>query len=311
MQHLTILMATYNGGKFIEAQLDSLLAQSFAGWRLWIRDDGSSDDTVEIIRRFVAQDERVQLLPADGTRRGAAMSFSHLMARFAEESEYTMFCDQDDVWQPDKIAVTLAKMREMEARCGAQTPILVHTNLSVADCDLNLLPPTFWHYQGLNPEIRSLNRLLVQNNVTGCTVMTNRALAKLAGHLPPQAIMHDWWLALVAAAFGEIGYVARATMLYRQHGGNDTGAKRYGIAQVLHHMKRGVAPMSASLLKTQRQAGALLERHAAALAPAQRLLLETYAGLAHNNFFMRRWLVCRLGTFMNGLLRNLGMMVAL
>jgi hypothetical protein len=100
-------------------------------------------------------------------------------------------------------------------------------------------------------------------------------------------------------------------MLYRQHGGNDTGAKRYGFAQVLHHMKRGVAPMSASLLKTQRQAAALLERHADAFCPAQRLLLETYAGLAGNNFFMRRWLVCRLGMFMNGFLRNLGMMVAL
>lgn len=311
MPHLTILMATYNGGKFIEAQLDSLRAQTFAGWRLWVRDDGSSDDTVEIVRRYAAQDQRVQLLPPDGMRLGAAMSFSSLMARFAGESDYTMFCDQDDVWQPDKIAITLAKMHEMEARFGAEKPILVHTNLSVADSDLKLLPPSFWHYQGLNPAIKSLNRLLVQNNVTGCTVMTNRALANLAGHLPPRAIMHDWWLALVAAAFGEIGYVARATILYRQHGGNDTGAKRYGIAQVLHHMKRGVAPMSASLLKTQRQAGALLERYAAVLDPAQRLLLETYAGLSENNFFMRRWRVCRLGMFMNGFLRNLGMMVAL
>lgn len=311
MPYLTILMATYNGEKFIAAQLESLRAQTFSDWCLWIRDDGSSDDTVEIIRRCAVQDERVRLLPADGMRLGAARNFSSLMERFSADSQYTMFCDQDDVWQPEKIAVTLAEMHEMEKRFGAETPILVHTNLSVTDSDLNLLPPSFWHYQGLNPEIRSLNRLLVQNNVTGCTAMANRALATMAGHMPPQAIMHDWWLALIAAAFGRIGYVARTTMLYRQHGGNDVGAKRYGLAQVLYHMKRGVAPMSASLLKTQRQAGALLERHAASLDPAQRMLLETYAGLSGKGFFMRRWLVCRLGLFMNGLLRNLGMMVAL
>jgi hypothetical protein len=100
-------------------------------------------------------------------------------------------------------------------------------------------------------------------------------------------------------------------MLYRQHGGNDIGAKRYPIAQVPLHLKGGVAPMRASLLRTQRQAAALLARHAAALNPSQRLLLEKYAGLSENNFFMRRWLVFRLGMFMNGVLRNLGMVVAL
>lgn len=311
MPHITILMATYNGGKFVEAQLDSLRAQSFTDWRLWVRDDGSNDDTLEIIRRYAGQDERVRLLPPDGMRLGAAMSFSSLMERFALESEYIMFCDQDDVWQPDKIAITMAKMREMEGHFGAKTPLLVHTDLSVADRDLKLLPPSFWHYQGLNPEIKSLNRLLVQNNVTGCTVMANQALAKLACHMPAQAIMHDWWLALVAAAFGKIGHIARTTMLYRQHGGNDTGAKRYGVAQLPHHIKGGIAPMRASLLRTQRQAGALLARYAAAFDPQQRLLLEKYTDLSENNFFMRRWLVCRLGMFMNGLLRNLGMMVAL
>ena len=311
MPDLIILMATYNGGKFIDAQLNSLRTQSFAGWHLWIRDDGSSDNTVEIIRRYTIRDDRIRLLPPDGMRLGAAMSFSRLMERFAASAKYLMFCDQDDVWQTDKIAVTLARMREMEARFGAQTPILVHTDLSVADRELNVLPPSFWYYQGLNPEIKSLNRLLVQNNVTGCAAMVNQTLGRLAGAMPPQAIMHDWWLALLAAAFGEIGYVARTTMLYRQHGGNDTGAKRYGLAQVPLHLKVGVAPMRASLLRTQRQAGALLACHGAALTPSQRLLLEKYATLSENSFFMRRWLVFKLGMFMNGLLRNLGMMVAL
>lgn len=311
MPHVTILMATYNGGEFIGAQLDSLRAQTVADWRLWIRDDGSSDDTVAKIRRYAMHDGRVHLLETDGERLGAARSFSALLERGAAESDYLMFCDQDDVWQADKIAVTLAQMRAMEARCGSGTPILVHTDLSVADRDLKVMAPSFWRYQGLNPECTSLNRLLVQNNVTGCTVMVNRALARLSGPLPPQAVMHDWWLALVAAAFGEIGHVASPTMLYRQHGRNDTGAKRYGIGHALRQIKGGMAQMRASLLKTQLQAGALLGRYGASLDPAKRALLKKYAELGGENFIVKRWLVFRLGALKHGMLRNLGMMVAL
>lgn len=310
MSHLLILMATYNGGAFIEAQLDSLRAQSYADWQLWVRDDGSSDDTVEKVRRYAALDTRVHLLEGDPVRLGAARSFSALLERFAAKSAYLMFCDQDDVWLPDKIALTLAKMRELEMRFGKQTPILVHTDLSVVDRKLNVLDSSFWHYQWLNPEIKSLNRLLAQNNVTGCTMMVNRSLAMLASPVPERAIMHDWWLALVAAAFGRIGHVARATMLYRQHGGNDTGAKRYGLAHVLHQMRGGMRKGD-SLLKTQRQSDALLERYAATLDPAQYFLVEKFAGLAQENYFMKRWLVCRLGVFKHGLLRNLGMLVRL
>src|SRR5574340_353229 len=102
MKPVLILMATYNGGEFIEAQLASLRNQSYSGWRLWIRDDGSTDGTVETIRRCAAQDERVCLIEPDGIRKGASGSFSSLLERFAPEADYLMFCDQDDIWLPDR-----------------------------------------------------------------------------------------------------------------------------------------------------------------------------------------------------------------
>ncbi|MDP2962554.1 MAG: glycosyltransferase family 2 protein [Sulfurimicrobium sp.] len=304
-------MATYNGSAYIEEQLASLRAQSYADWRLWIRDDGSTDGTVETIRRFAAQDERVRLLEPDGIRKGASGSFFSLLERFASEADYLMFCDQDDVWLPNKVEITLARMQEMEARFGMETPLLVHTDLSVADCDLNVLASSFWCYQGLNPDVKGLSRLLVQNNVTGCTTMVNRALAGLACPAPSGAIMHDWWLAVVAAGFGKIGCVPQPTMLYRQHGANDIGAKKYGIAYMSRKMLAGLGAMKASLLETQSQACLFLECYASRLAPEQRSLVKAYCHFHERGFWTRRWQMLRFGYFKHGLFRNIGMFLSL
>lgn len=305
------MMATYNGGKFIEEQLASLRAQSYADWRLWIRDDGSNDGTVEIIQRFAAKEARVRLLEPDGIRKGAGGSFSSLLARFSLESEYLMFCDQDDVWLPNKIEITLAKMQEMEARFGMEMPLLVHTDLAVADHELNILAPSFWRYQGLSADINELHRLLVQNNVTGCTVMVNQTLAALANPVPSQAIMHDWWLAMVVAAFGKVGYVPQPTVLYRQHGANDTGAKEYGISYIARKMLAGLGEMKASLQETQCQACLFLECYASRLAPEQRLLVKAYCHFPARGFWARRWQMLRLRFFKHGLSRNIGMFLSL
>lgn len=308
---LLIMMATYNGGKFIEEQLASLRSQSYTNWRLWVRDDGSNDGTVEIIRRFSAQEERVRLLEPDGIRKGAGGSFSSLLARFSLESGYLMFCDQDDVWLPNKIEITLAKMQEMEARFGMEMPLLVHTDLAVADSELNILAPSFWHYQGLSANVNGLHRLLVQNNVTGCTVMVNQSLATLADPAPSQAIMHDWWLAMVAAAFGKVGYVSQPTMLYRQHGANDIGANKYGIAYIIRKLLVGLSGMRTSLLKTHCQACLFLECYASRLVPEHRLLVKAYCHLPERSFWTRRWQMLRFGFFKHGLFRNIGMFLSL
>ncbi|MDP2783281.1 MAG: glycosyltransferase family 2 protein [Sulfurimicrobium sp.] len=311
MKPVLILMATYNGSEFIEEQLASLRAQTYADWRLWVRDDGSTDGTVESIRRCAAQDERVCLLEPDGVRKGAGGSFSSLLERFAPEADYLMFCDQDDVWLPNKIEITLAGMRALEARFGVESPLLIHTDLSVTDRELNVVATSFWRFQGLNPEVKGLGRLLAQNNVTGCTMMVNRALAALASPVPSQAIMHDWWLAVVAAAFGQIGHVPQPTMLYRQHGANDTGAKNYGLAYVLQKALAGLSEMKASLLKTQCQACAFLGRYASRLVPEQRLLVKTYCHVSARGFWMRHWQMFRFGFFKHGFFRNIGMFLSL
>lgn len=311
MAHLVILMATYNGSSFIEAQLESLRGQTFSGWQLLVRDDGSRDDTIEKIRSFASQDERIRMLENDKTCLGASLNYSRMLEQASVQADYLMFCDQDDVWRPDKIKVTLTKMREMEERFSSSIPLLVHSDLSVANRGLHIIASSFWDYQRLNPAAKGLNRLLVQNNVTGCTVMINRALATLASPVPPQAVMHDWWLALVAAAFGKIGHIPRSTMLYRQHGANDTGAKYYGFAYAVRKALAGLGEMKASLLKTQCQACAFLARYASRLEPEQRLLLEAYCNLYRKGFWARRWQLLRFGFYKHGFFRNIGMFLSL
>ena len=304
-----ILLATYNGATFVEAQLRSLLAQSQDGFRILARDDSSSDGTLTILEAVAeANQSRFRIIKDGKGRLGACGNFGALLA--LADAPYVMFCDQDDIWVSDKIDRILGKMQEEEAVAGLRTPVLVHSDLKVVDEDTKEIAPSFWKYQNLEPEKgKAFNRLLVQNVVTGCATMVNRALVQKALPIPGEAIMHDWWLALVAAAFGRIGHLPEATVLYRQHGRNELGAKQWNAGYVIRKAMRlfDREELSKSLGATQRQAAAFAQRFGDDLAPGQRAAAEAYASLAKRGFLERRIMLWRYGLFKNGLIRNLGL----
>lgn len=140
-------------------------------------------------------------------------------------------CDQDDIWHPDKLTRLHDALSDAEARFGADTPILVHSDARIVDADGRPLHSSLWRHQGWNPAARSLPELLVQNNVTGCLLMMNAAAmppvrrASADGDLH----MHDWFIALTAAAFGRIIPIPAALADYRQHGTNAMGASTSGL----------------------------------------------------------------------------------
>jgi glycosyltransferase involved in cell wall biosynthesis len=221
-----VLLATYNGAAYLQQQLDSLLSQTYDDWRLLVRDDGSADRTVQIVERFRERHpDRVELLRDDDPRLGHVGNFSRLLER--SRARYAAFCDQDDVWEPDKLALCMDRMRALERRHDSAAPLLVFTDLSVVDAQLEPIFDSFWELSGLRPgRDMQLGRLLQQNLVTGCTTFFNRALAERAAPIPSTADHHDWWLALVARASGHLEPVARQTVRYRQHGDNLVGARR-------------------------------------------------------------------------------------
>lgn len=308
-----VVMAAYNGAGFLDEQIQSVLNQSCRDFRLIVRDDGSTDGTRALLESHAARyRDIIGLVDDDGRHQGSCGSFARLIE--TARADYVMPCDQDDVWLPEKIAMTLAHMKRLEEAYGHDCPILVHTDLAVADAALRPISSSFWAYEGLDPlHGGRLHRLLLQNVVTGCTLMANRALIEKAMPIPPEAMMHDWWLGLVAAALGKIDYLPQATMHYRQHGTNRVGAHeldtRYAIRRGLAFRRAG--GLADQLHDTQRQAQVFLERFGPQLREEQRSAVCAYATLGQSGFLRRRATLIRYGFYKHGWLRNLGLFAAI
>ena len=256
MALIDILLATYNGAPWLAEQLDSLLAQTETDWRVLAHDDGSQDTTLTILRDYQQRHPRHFQLLDDGVRCGGAKeNFHHLMQH--SSADYVMFCDQDDVWDSDKIAVSLARMREVEA-AHPGVPVLVHSDLRVVDAGGQLLHASMFACQRLPRRLPALEQRLVLNNVTGCTVMLNRRALQVSLPMAACALMHDWWAACrVVQAGGQVELLPRSTLGYRQHGRNSVGARTFSLVELLQRLRRPLQSWQL-LAGSWRQAQALL-----------------------------------------------------
>jgi hypothetical protein len=225
---IEVVLPTYNGAVYLEEQLASIDAQSQRPSRVLLRDDGSSDGTQELIaRQQQLYGAWLQVLPADGNL-GCTANVNRLLE--ATTASYVALADQDDLWLPQKLEQALVRMQQLEAHHGADTPLLVHSDLELVDARGQRLGCRYLQRQRLDPQRTAPRDLALTNVVTGCTVLLNRTLLQKALPIPPEALMHDWWLALVASAFGQIALVEEPGVLYRQHGGNVLGAQGLGQA---------------------------------------------------------------------------------
>jgi glycosyltransferase involved in cell wall biosynthesis len=218
---VTILLATHNGANYLPVQLDSIRAQTHEDWTLLARDDGSSDETPDILRSFERADSRISVLRDGGGMLGVIRNFERL-ARHAlsRPGDVYAFADQDDWWHATKLS------RQLEALRAPRHPrTLVFTDLEVAGPRLRVRHPSYMAFQGIrHPDRVTLDRLLVQNIVVGNTVVVTRQLLELALPFPSNLHMHDWWLALCAAGTGSLVYLSEAMTRYRLHGSNVAGA---------------------------------------------------------------------------------------
>jgi len=218
-----ILLSTYNGERFLGEQLDSILSQTYNNWRLVVRDDGSTDATTEIIRDYAESSNNIEFVDDRYGHVGPKNSFNILLKR--SRADYTLFCDQDDIWLSDKVEKSIQAMRLSEEK-GIK-PILVVSDLSIIDEEKKIISESFWKYQGMSPfKGKAFNAMLIQNKFPGCSMMFNRELRSTALDIPSEAIMHDWWIALVASALGEIQVIDKPLVYYRQHKKNTIGLTR-------------------------------------------------------------------------------------
>lgn len=269
-EKVEILLATYNGERYIREQLDSLLNQDYENWVVRACDDASTDCTYEILTEYKKNYPDKFILEKNEKGYGSAkLNFFHLLKQ--SSGDYVMCCDQDDVWFPNKTSVTLQEMKRLEK---GDVPVLIHTDLKVVDHTLQVLSESFFEHSNLRKEF-CYRDVLIQNHVTGCTMMMNRALVELINLETDfeSILMHDWMAAILASGMGEVGFVDCPTMLYRQHSVNSVGAKKYGFALLVSKLKNN--SIRKSLVETTRQAGQIAKTY-------ESVLSTEYYGLAYN-----------------------------
>lgn len=275
---ISILLASYNGEKYLAQQIDSILSQTVQEFTLYIQDDCSTDGTVDIARRYAMKyPHKIKLTTLDKNTGSAKYNFMNLM--LSHRDDYLMLCDQDDVWLPKKIAVTLAEMHTAELKFGTDMPLLIHTDSCVVNEVLIEIHSSVKAMIG-TATIQTLSQLLLQNDVTGGTVLYNRALAEHLTVEPPSFVMHDWWLALVCKCVGQTVYLPQATVLYRQHAHNELGAQNVHKATHKWYKITHTEDIRQRLFDAYRQIKSLYDLYGATLEDQQRQQLGRCARLA-------------------------------
>lgn len=226
---LAILLATYNSSSFLREQLDSLFYQDNLDWTLFIHDDGSKDNTLDIIKEYQLKYQNIVVIEDGIIRLGAQKNFMHLLN--SVEANYYMFCDHDDVWLPFKVNITITQLMNMEQQFENRS-IVVHTDLTIVDKQLQLIDKSMWHYSKIRPSLlKRPNYAPVSCYLTGCTVaINNKAKKDLLGDFLFDWILHDQWLGLQAVYQNAIiSSISTPTILYRLHGNNETGIPKRNL----------------------------------------------------------------------------------
>ena len=301
-----VLLTAYNGSAHLPALLDSLESQTDPDFEVLLQDDGSEDGTGSLLADQCAKDPRFSFGNEQGRHLGAAGNFLSLIRQ--TDADHVLLCDQDDFWEESKIAVLKQTMREMEAEYGADTPLLVHSDCSLISEEGDLIGDSFFRHQGWDPKAVTLPPLLVQNNVTGCTIIMNAPLRRLiASHARAKDLfMHDWFIALTAASFGKIRFVGQPLTRYRQHGDNAIGASSKNL------LARGFAALSRRqearrrILLTYTHTKVFNKLYDGELPPEAQEIVSAYLATQHMPKLRRIRTVRRLGCVMQNPVTRLG-----
>lgn len=264
---VNILMSTYNGQQFLAEQIRSIQEQTFSDWTLLIRDDGSSDQTKDLLQDFARQDSRIRLIDLEEQNNLGVIKSFHRLLQY-EKADYYFFSDQDDVWLPDKLEASLQEAQSYPA----DLPLMVYMDLTVVNQDLQVMTESMIRSQSHHANTQLVEEL-TENTVTGGVAMINHSLAELWSGTE-DILMHDWYLALLASALGTLVFIDKPGELYRQHADNVLGARTLS-----KRFKKWIRPhilfkVYWELIKnSQKQASFLLDKP---LSPADRELVQAF-----------------------------------
>jgi rhamnosyltransferase len=223
---IDILLPTYNGEKYIGEQIESIINQTYKNWRLLIRDDGSVDGTVGIIKKYIKKDKRIELIEDNLGNLGLVKNIEKLMKE--SKADYIMFADQDDVWLNNKIEIFI---KELEKEKG-NIPILIHSDCYIANEKLEILRK----FKKTTPLKNGLNNILFTYWVQGSSSMINKKLKEKMIPFLEEVYIHDRYAHLIVELFGKRVYINKCTMYYRQHDNNLIGNKNF-IEKIIRNIR--------------------------------------------------------------------------
>ena len=301
---IDIIMAAYNGAEYIGEQIESILASSKKDFRLLIYDDGSQDETAGIVKNYAGKYPGKLFYFYNENRFGHCANFLQGLVRARNEypADYYMFSDQDDLWLKDKISICLERIKDYSSPC------MVFTDAMLVDADANPLGMTLLGADRLNTAGTDLAHLLMENKCQGCTMMINSALAAMVDKFDDRVRYHDWWIALIASAFGNIVFIDTPTLMHRQHESNVVGQKSFS-GYLAGRISKGAADSKERLKATYRQAAAFYKYYGKQMSRKDKKLVHEFVMLPKMNAAQKRTALVKYGFLKSGMIRNIGLMI--
>lgn len=235
---IEILLPVYNGEKYLAEQIESILAQTNKDWILKVRNDGSKDNSQAVIDRYCnAYPDKIIMIDSPCENVGLVRSINYLQAA-EPHGDYIMFADQDDVWLPDKLEVSINEIKTLEKDSPGK-PAMICTDATCVDANLNVINSSFFESQRFPKDtFDDVNKMIALNVIQGCTIAINQQAVKYIFPMPLIMSIHDMWIGVNCAHFGNVKYLHQPTILYRQHSTNVAGSIDINFNYYLNRFKK-------------------------------------------------------------------------
>lgn len=283
-----VLLATYNGEKYIDEQVSSLLHQTYTNFTVLVRDDGSSDDTLRKLKGYEAKyPEKFSIVECKRPTGSAKGNFRELMME--SNADYVFWCDQDDVWYEKKLQVMLRKIQEVE-RANPGEAVFAYSDCDLINESSELTGLRYQKYKKLSPKIGlTLSHSLICPASLGCGSGINRRLLELVKEVPSDVTGHDWYAHILALAIGRVAYIDEPLIKYRIHSENVSSPKQVSLASYsaksrkIEFVKRGIR-------LRQIQAQSIIEKHGHQMESNSYDVIYRFCELKNMPWFKRKLL---------------------
>ncbi len=287
---ISVVLACFNGASYIEDQINSVLAQTLPPSEIIVCDDGSTDGTIEILQTFERQNKiKLYLNP---TNLGITGNFK-MAVSLANPANYIAFCDQDDIWLPNKLSSNWDTMSKLEVDQNAQKlPFLVYSDLKFIDQNGLELHPSFYNLMGLDKFEHCFDTALFGSLLLGCTIFINPAMRKYFLAMPDSKVYyHDAWLALLGWGIGKVAFINNRLVNYRLHSNNASMPDFKPRNRFVNLIKHFIGlPFKSNYLSNEIiLAEAFISQYNDQLSSEKKLMIANFISLKNKLHFQKKW----------------------